>query len=63
MEITELIKQLKEAKRDHINPYNLGDMGKTGKLIDEAIKRFEELIVESNKLNELASKFYAQYNK
>lgn len=39
---TELIKELKACTELHLNPYNLGDMGKTAKLITYACERLQK---------------------
>lgn len=41
MDNTQLIKELKDCISLHLNPYNLGDMGKTVQLITEACNRLQ----------------------
>ena len=39
---TQLIKELKDCIAIHLNPYNLGDMGKTARLITDACERLQK---------------------
>ncbi len=65
METKKLTKELKECIKSHLNPYNLGDMGRTTKLINIAIKKLEQFetinprdIIEFIKTDSKTTRFF-----
>jgi hypothetical protein len=59
MQNAELVNKLRENVKAHMNPYNLGDMGETAKLVELACERIEKVTTVVEELNDKLGNLYA----
>lgn len=59
MQNADLVNKLRENVKAHMNPYNLGDMGETAKLVELACVRIEKVATVVEELNDKLANLYA----
>ena len=63
LETKELIEKIKKNITLHLNPYNLGDMGETTELINDALGRLEKLVSSINSMQMAMIKYVKNMEK